>query len=375
MDTASLLLLFITSLVLGLSSGFIMHRSDYCIAGMFRDLFLFRHTVMIKTLLLLVVSTMVLFELARFSGLLPIYPFPLLYAPTPVNFLGGILFGLGMVLAGGCVVGTLYKMGAGSFLSAITFVGLVLGSAFYAEFHSLWASLIKVTTFLEGRITLAQTLGVQPLWPVIIVSLAGFYLLGRWRRDGSLVQESVPDGYLQPWKAAIMLSIISLVSYVLIGMPMGVTSSYAKLAGYAEKFLLGAHVDGLAFFQAVPLTYVQPLTKATLTGGGGPVFDAIAAIQFPLVSGIVLGSTLSAVLLREFRIVFRAPMRQYASALVGGIIMGLASRMAPTCNVWHLMGGLPVLATSSVLFLLGLFPGAWLGSRLLVSLVMRGRGA
>ena len=66
-------------------------------------------------------------------------------------------------------------------------------------------------------------------------------------------------------------------------------------------------------------------------------------------------------------------MRQYLSALAGGLIMGLAARMAPACNVWHLMGGLPVLAGESLLFAAGLLPGAWLGTRLLVGVVLRGR--
>ena len=40
-----------------------------------------------------------------------------------------------MVLAGGCVVGTLYKMGSGSVASAVAFVGLLAGSALYGEWH------------------------------------------------------------------------------------------------------------------------------------------------------------------------------------------------------------------------------------------------
>jgi len=51
--------------------------------------------------------------------------------------------------------------------------------------------------------------------------------------------------------------------------------------------------------------------------------------------------------------------------------MGVAARMAPACNVWHLLGGVPILAAQSILFVLGMVPGAWLGSRLLTRLVLR----
>ena len=57
--------------------------------------------------------------------------------------------------------------------------------------------------------------------------------------------------------------------------------------------------------------------------------------------------------------------------MIGGIGMGLASRMASGCNVWHVLGGLPILAWQSLLFVAGMIPGAWLGSKLLVKVVVR----
>ncbi len=358
-------------LVLGLLTGAVMYLSDFCVAGMFRDLFLLRRSVMLRYLALLVVSSMILFELARQMGFLPLYPFPLLYSPTPANLIGGFLFGTGMVLAGGCVVGTLYKIGSGSVLSAAAFIGLVAGSGLYAEIHPFWASFVRSTTFFQGKITIPQILGVDPLVPILSVSVFGLYFLRLWDKDSKLVRLSYAKGYLQPWKAALLLSLIGLSSYALIGMPLGCTTSYTKLSAYFGSIFFKEHLNGLSYFHAVPLKYVQPLTGIRLQGGPGPVFDAISAIQFPLVAGIVLGSAASAAWLKEFRISFGAPLRQYVSAISGGIIMGLASRMAPTCNIWHLFGGLPILAASSVLFLLGLFPGAWLGTRIFTGLVMK----
>lgn len=358
-------------LVVGYLAGIFMHRSDYCVAGMFRDLFLFKRTFMLRTLVLLVVSSMILFEVARQIGILPLYPFPLLYAPTPANIIGGMLFGLGMVLAGGCVVGTLYKMGAGSILSTVTFAGLILGSFFYAEIHPWWAAFIKSTTFFTGRITLPQILGVSPFVLIFPAAAMGVFLVMRWKNEGKMVRSSAADGYLQPWKTALFLSVLGLASYVLIGMPLGITSSYAKLSGYIGSIFFSDHIAGLPYYQAIPLKYVHPLTNTYLQGGGGPRFDVISAIQFPLVAGIILGSASSAVALREFNLYYKLPLKQYVSAFIGGIIMGLASRMAPTCNVWHLMGGLPILAASSMLFLAGLLPGAWLGSKMLVHVVLK----
>ena len=370
MESIAYTLLVLICLLLGLLAGVVMHRSDYCLAGIFRDLFLFRHTVMIRTLVLLVVSTMALFESARQLGILPLYPFPLLYPPTPANVLGGFMFGIGMVLAGGCAVGTLYKAGAGSALSCTALGGLVAGSTLYAEIHPLWAAFIKSTTFFPGKITVSQIMGVDPLLPVAVAVLSGIPFIARWYRDGSMVRPSFAAGYLQPWKAALILSAISLASYVLVGMPLGITTAYAKTGAYIEQALFGAHLDSLAYFKLVSLKYTHPLTGMQLQGGPGPRFDAFSIIQYSLLAGIIAGSAISAIALNEFRIYLKVPPRQYLSAFAGGVIMGLAARMAPTCNVWHLMGGIPILAASSILFLAGLVPGAWAGSRILSSVVI-----
>ncbi len=369
------LLLAAVSLTLGLAAGFVMHRSDFCLAGMFRDVFLFRRADMLRMLLVLVLATMALFEGARLLGLLPLYPFPLLYAPSAANLVGGLLFGVGMVLAGGCVVGSLYKAGAGSVASLAAIGGLVVGSVAYAEFHGAWKAFAKATTFLPASITVPQAIGVGPTVPVLATLAGGGILLLRWGRRGLLTRSSAAAGYLQPWQAALALAAIGLASYLLVGMPLGVTSSYTKVGALIENAVAPGHVAGSAFFQAIPLRYEHPITGAALQGGVGPGFDVLSAIQFPLVAGIVLGSAWSAARLGELRLRTGVPGRQLVSALAGGALMGLASRMAPTCNVWHLMGGLPILAISSFLFLAGILPGAWLGGRVLAAHVIRTPGA
>jgi uncharacterized protein len=315
---------------------------------------------------LLVVVTMVLFEGARLFGLLSAYPFPILYSPTAANVIGGLIFGIGMVLAGGCVVGTLYKAGSGSALSMTALVGLIIGSGLYAEVHPAWPAFIKKTTLFPGKVTIAQILGVDPSLTVLAVAIPASALLVVWYRRGVFERTSFAAGYLQPWRAALALACISATSYVLVGMPMGVTSSFTKAAAWAESVLLTSHYEGLTAYKAVPLNLVHgPAGPAALTGGPGPVYDALAAIQVPLIAGIIAGSAISAALLGELRFSYRVPPRQYALATAGGILMGLASRLAPTCNVWHLLGGLPLLAASSMLFLVGILGGSWIGGMLL----------
>lgn len=361
-------------LFLGAAAGFVMHRSGYCLAAMFRDPFLFRDFFLLRTLLLLVVVSMLSFEGARRAGLLPFYPFPLLGPPSLANLAGGFLFGIGMVLAGGCVVGTLYKMGAGGLASGFAFLGLIAGSALYAEIHPAWARFAKAGSIPVGGVTVPIALGIDPLIPVLAVAGPSALLFARWNREGKWTRNSPARGYLQPWIAALLLSAIGLASYLAVGMPLGITTSYAKIAAYLESAVFPDHVARLAFFRAVPLDVRSPATGLLLRGGAGPVLDAIGAVQFPVVGGIVLGSALSASLLGEFHVHRAVPASQRAIAFTGGTILGLASRMTPGCNVWHLLGGLPLLAFQSLLFLAGIVPGAWAGGRILLRLLAERRG-
>jgi hypothetical protein len=154
-------------------------------------------------------------------------------------------------------------------------------------------------------------------------------------------------------------------------MPLGITTAYAKLGAFFERLLWPRHVAGLGYLKIQSLAVAAPGGGQSLKGGAGPVFDLVAAVQLPLIVGIVLAAFIHAWRFGELSGGGRLPVRQAASALLGGLLMGLAARMAPACNVWHLLGGLPVLALQSLLFTAGLFPGAWFGSRILVTLVIK----
>lgn len=364
------LLIVASSLVIGLAAGVTMHRADFCMTACFRDVFLFRDTFLMRQLLLLVVVSMALFEAGRLAGAIAPYPFPLLGPPSLANVLGGCLFGIGMVLAGGCVCGNLYKLGAGSTAALFAVAGMLAGAAFYAEIHPLWGPLAK--SWQLGRaITLPQALDLPPTLLLLPLVAAGGLWLRREFRAGRMVRPAFARGHLEPWKAALILAGLGFASYFLVGMPLGISTSYAKLGASIEALFAPEHVASRAFFSLQTLDYTPPFADRAIQGGPGPQLDAIAAIQYPLILGIVGGALLSALRLGEWRWHWRLPGRQIAAALVGGFLLGLAARMAPACNIWHLWGGLPILALQSLLFVAGMLPGVWLGARLLTRFVIR----
>jgi len=365
------LLIVASSLAIGLVAGLVMHRSDFCVTACFRDAVLFKDFFLMRQLLLVIVASMALFEAGRLSGLISIHPFPLLGPPSLANALGGFVFGIGMVLAGGCVCGSLYKLGAGSVASLLAVAGMLAGSALYAEIHPWWGAFSAATVLVPKTVTLPQWLGLSPSVLVLPLATAGGLWLWREFRAGRMDRPAFAQGHLAPWRAAFIIAGLGFTSYVLVGMPMGITTTYAKLGAAIESLFAPAHVAGLAYFSLQPLHYTPPFAAQPVSGGPGPGLDAIAAIQYPLLLGIVVGALASAASLGEWRPRWRLPPRQFASALIGGLLLGLAARMVPSCNVWHLWGGVPILALQSLLFVVGLVPGTWVGARLLTRFVVR----
>ncbi|MBE0503728.1 MAG: YeeE/YedE family protein, partial [Desulfuromonadales bacterium] len=176
-------------------------------------------------------------------------------------------------------------------------------------------------------------------------------------------------GYIPPLYAALALAGVGTLSVLLYGRSLGVTTSYAKVAAHLEQLLIPGHLAATPFFQTQkPIVF--PFIPDPLTAGPGPTFDGIMVMQYPLIIGIILGSALSAWQLGEWRWSAATNWRQTSSVLFGGLLMGLASRMAAGCNIQHLWGGLPIFSVQSLLFLAGILPGAWLGGRLLVRWVL-----
>ncbi len=359
-----------TGFLIGICVGFIMHRSDYCMAGMFRDIFMFRSTTMVKTFLLFLLVTIPLFELIRLTGLVA-FPFPKYGPPSLGNLFGGFLFGTGMVLAGGCAVGTLYKMGAGSFPSMLAFIGMITGSMIFAIYYPEWALLADLFKLPTTAITLPELVGI-PSWLAALFALLVIIPISiRWLRNGSIKKGSVVDGYLQPWKAAVALGLLAVLFLLVMGLPMGITTSNSKFGAMLLNLLAPEQYMSFSFFQKISFEYLPPLGKKLIRGGAGASFDGIALVQFPLIIGIIGGAAWSAIRLGEWHPRFNLPGRQVVSAVTGGIIMGYASRIAPSCNLWHLYGGLPILGLQSILFLAGMIPGSWFGSILLKRLVFK----
>ena len=98
--------------VCGFGIGFVLHRSRFCLSRVFREPFMTAEGEMTKALMLAVaLGAPVGAAFITFGTIDP-------YLAIPARFwlgsaLGGLIFGIGMVFAGGCASGSLWRIGEG----------------------------------------------------------------------------------------------------------------------------------------------------------------------------------------------------------------------------------------------------------------------
>lgn len=162
--------------LLGLLLGAVLQRSRFCIAAAFRDPVLFGDTEMTRTLLLALAGSAAAFGAVQAvwwpGAQLP----PAIQPLTAGTLAGPLLFGLGMVPAGGCAASTLLRLGEGHLRFLWTLAGLILGSLLGAYHYGWWEALLgrAEPVYLPAAVGWPAALSLQAL------GLGAVYLLMRW---------------------------------------------------------------------------------------------------------------------------------------------------------------------------------------------------
>jgi len=148
----------------GLAFGFVLSKSGFCMTASFRDLFTTGGGRLARGSIVAIAVAMLGFSILVATGAREPFVLPVGWH----TLVGGFLFGLGMVLAGGCATGTLFRVGEGN----VQFLFALLGAVISAP---LFLLLLNKTGFQMGSpIWLVDHLGWQG------ALLIGFAFLGVW---------------------------------------------------------------------------------------------------------------------------------------------------------------------------------------------------
>ncbi len=344
------------ALALGVAFGAIAQRTHFCTMGAVADVVnigdwtRMRMWAMAAGVAMLGFNAMV--GLGWVKAANSVYAAPALLWAS--HLVGGLMFGVGMVLASGCGSKTLVRIGGGNLKSLVVFgvIGL-----------SAWATLRGVTAVLRVN-TVDKLQWVLPAGQDLPSVLGG---LGGTPGQRALVLGALIGGALLIWSLArrqgrsaeVLLGGLG-VGALVVGLwwVSGVLGHVAEHPQTLEEAFLATNSQRMESFSFVaPLAYVLD----------GLVFYSDASKRVTqgmvLVLGVVLGSAAVALVTRSFRWEGFRNAEDTANHLVGGALMGVGGIAAMGCTVGQGLSGLSTLALGSFITLAAIMAGAVLALR------------
>ena len=125
----------------GMIFGFILQKARFCFTASMRDPYLTGSVALPKAVLLALAVTSIGFWAIKYGAYQAGLPIPGQGFIAPIGLgtvVGGIIFGIGMVISGGCASGTLMRVGEGFWMQALSLLFFVVGSLLAAATFGFW---------------------------------------------------------------------------------------------------------------------------------------------------------------------------------------------------------------------------------------------
>jgi hypothetical protein len=319
-------------LLIGVIFGFILQRGRICFNSAYRDLVFFKDNYLFKLYTFTLGLQAILFVVFAQLGVITLNPKPFNIVG---NTLGAFIFGLGMVLAGGCASGVTYRSGEGmttAWMAAIMY-GLTATATKNGalSFISTWTDKFNVNVQHASNIynansglTLADVFKLNPLVMAIIFAVVLWIY--------TFATKTTERSTKLSWKvSAVLLAILAVFAWW-TSQKSGRMYGLGITGGWINLFS--------AFTSGKPLNWEG--------------FEII---------GIIIGAAISAAAGKEFKLRMPKNPITYVQVMVGGFLMGIGAVMASGCNIGHALTGVAQMSISSIVstifFMLGNWTMAW----------------
>jgi len=167
--------------ILGCSFGVILQKSRFCFTASMRDPYLTGSTSLTRAVLIAFAITTIGFTAIKYGYFVKDLPIPGQGYVVPISLataVGAFIFGIGMVIAGGCASGTLMRVGEGFLMQILSLFFFVVGSLWGAHDFGWW----KLNFMLKGpKIFLPDIFGWFGAVAVQLLFIAVLYILAdKW---------------------------------------------------------------------------------------------------------------------------------------------------------------------------------------------------
>lgn len=127
--------------IIGLGFGFVLQRSRFCFTASMRDPYLTGSVSLTKAVLIAFGLTSIGFTAIKYGAFSQGLSIPGQSYIAPISLataFGAFIFGIGMVIAGGCASGTLMRVGEGFWMQLLSLFFFVVGSLWGAHDYGWW---------------------------------------------------------------------------------------------------------------------------------------------------------------------------------------------------------------------------------------------
>jgi hypothetical protein len=166
-------------LLCGIAFGIIIQRTRFCFVRGFREPFMTGESQMPRAIAIAVIISALGFAALKYSGVRG----ENVYVPQAFWFgglVGGVIFGIGMVIAGGCGSGSVWRAGEGQ-------IKLILAVVFFALSTSLFKAWIRssagLTSLMGFRVFMPNFISYKWSLILIIVIMLAYYLITTWNEE------------------------------------------------------------------------------------------------------------------------------------------------------------------------------------------------
>lgn len=298
---------YVSAAIAGAAFGYVIQRGGFCLMRALANLFLMGDTAIARAYVLAFLVATASVQALSAAGLVdfPIRPFHWMS-----NCIGGLVFGGGMVLAGGCSGSTWYRVGEGAVGAWVILLGFAMGATTVrlGALAPLRAALQAHTiTIGDAPPTLATALGVSPWLVIAALWVVGGIWLARargqdrqhgkwpWHVTGAAVGVLIAAGWWasafgeRPVGLTFAVNTGELLTYPLVGFPNRVNWSMVMLVAVPVGAFVAAWPSGDFRWKLPPGWSLVKIFSGGLLMGG----SAILAEGCNITQGLTNGSTLA----------------------------------------------------------------------------------
>lgn len=339
----------IAGFVLGGLFGATAHRTNFCTMGAISDMVFMGNWNRMRAWMMAIAVAMLVSQGLHVLEIVDLGES--IYLTTSLGWagaiIGGLMFGFGMTLGGGCGNKTLVRLGAGNLKSLV--VAVVLGIFAYMTLRGL-IGMGRVELEAVTNLDLSENYESQGI-PDLLAGLTGLSAdMLRWivtiLLGGGLLAFCFKD-------AGFRASKRDMAAGLIIGL-------LVPAAWYATG------VIGFDDFEPTPLnsfTFVNPTGESIMylmTFSGAKINFGIAAV-----GGVIAGAFVMAMATGSFRIESFTDASDMIRHLIGAALMGTGGILALGCTVGQGITGMSTLALGSAIALASIIAGGVYGMKYL----------